>query len=912
MKKKVLFSLVVNLLLIIGINNVKAVTVTQAEPSRYLYYSGNGATVTWTTSFSEAQQKQVDFFRYKHDENNLAYVCESGPLVQPPYNTPCSYISSFLGTDKSIGTAYIIQQILGTPNGLYYTQDSSNYQKYFWAEITALAYLGASGQNYQSKYGNITIASNKTMNQIINEAKNYSTKYSKSVNITLSSSSFTFSLDSSGNNYVSNKIYIKDTNGNAGSITVTKTGDYSKFSFTNNTDSSGHYLQYSIPKSSFTGSLTVGVKVSTTNSYYGTESYNCAPYQDVMSSKLHKLSKSDEATASGTVKHETGKLTVKKVDASGNAVAGAELQVSCPKSGLNTSFITATTDKVFTNLEVGDVCTVTELHAPSKYVKITTSTVATVTVSGVTATVTNKLNKVSFSKVNSSGTYVSGATLEIRTNASDAGTVQSFCGGTCRWTSGTSKKSFEGIPAGTYYLVETVAPSGYLLTDPVKFTVESDSTTPEVSVTMTDKKNKVSFSKINSSGAYISGAKLEIRTNASDAGTVQNFCGGTCRWTSGTSKKTFEGIPAGTYYLVETEAPSGYILASPVQFTVSANSTTAEVSVTMTNNKNELYISKQSLTDKKILPGATLEIRDASCTVVQNFCQEGDSTLCRWKTGDSDKKIVGVPSGTYCLVETSAPDGYVLAEKQTFKIESGKNPAKVIMYNKLNELHISKKSLTNKKVLPGAKLEIRDSGCKTVEKFCKDEKGNATACVWESTDEEKVIFGVPSGTYCLVETVAPDGYVLSTEEVKFKIESGKNPKLVEMFNKLTSVQIYKLNEETGEPLKGAKLQIQDKDGKMLYEWISTEEPYEILGLKKGTYYLVEIEAPDGYEKYSGKIEFTVDGEKDVVELELNNKPEYDVPDTLGGKSALLIAFAMFDIAIGIGIILYVRKNKAQE
>ena len=912
MKKKVLLFLVVNLLLIIGINSVKAATITQAEPSRYLYYSGSGATVTWTTSFSTAQGLNVDFFRYKHDENKLAYVCESGPLVEAPYNRACSYISSFLGTDRSIGVAYIIKQILGTNDGLYYTENQSNYQKYFWAEIATLAYLGAPGQSYQSKYGGITIAGGKTMNTIINEAKSYATKYSKGVSITLSPSSFTFTLDSGSNTYVSNKIYIKDTNGNAGTITVTKTGDYSKFSFVDTTDSGGRYVQYKIPKSSVTGNLTVGIKATTTNSYYGAESYSCAPYQDVISTKLHNLSKSGSATASGTVKHETGKLTVKKVDASGNALAGAQLQVSCPKSGLSTTFTTTTTAKVFSNLEIGDICKVTELHAPDKYVKISTPTVATVTASGVTATVTNKKNKVSFSKVNSSGAYVSGATLEIRTTASNAGTVQSFCGGTCRWTSGADKKTFEGVPAGTYYLVETAAPSGYLIADPVKFTVESDSTTAEVSVKMTDKKNKVSFSKLNSSGAYVSGAKLEIRTNASDAGTVQNFCGGKCSWTSGTGKKTFEGVPAGTYYLVETEAPAGYILASPKKFTVSANSTTAEVSVTMTNDKNELYISKQSLTDKKILPGATLEIRDASCTVVQNFCQEGSSTLCRWKTGDSDKKIVGVPSGTYCLVETSAPDGYVLAEKQTFKIESGKNPEKVIMYNKLNELHISKKSLTNKKVLPGAKLEIRDSGCKTVEKFCKDEKGNATSCVWESTDEEKVIFGVPSGTYCLVETVAPDGYVLSTEEVKFKIESGKNPKLVEMFNKLTSVQIYKLNEETGEPLKGAKLQIQDKDGKMLYEWISTEEPYEILGLKKGTYYLVEIEAPKGYEKYSGKIEFTVDGEEETIKLELKNIPEYGVPDTLGGKSALLIAFAMFDIAIGIGIILYVRKNKAQE
>lgn len=822
-KKKLLLFLVVNLLLIIGINNVNAESTGVMAKGDFVYY--NGSHVQHTPDMGTAQSGAYAggysyyWFRYKYDSSSkLAYICHSGT---PDYPTiACSYMQAESEAKTSVGSAYIIHSIFKTANGISYNNISANAAQYYWAELTELAYLGKGhAQGYKTLFGEFKIVDGKTMNTLIIDAQNYASKYGSPVSISLSPSTFTFSLDSSGNNYVSNKVYIKDANNNADTITKTQTGSYSKFELIDSTDSTGRYFQYKIPKSSVgNDTLTVGITVQGKNQHYRTRVYYCGggEVQDVTSTKLDTItSTSTRVSASGTLKAELGKLTVKKVDASGNALAGAQLQVSCPKSNINTSFTTTTNARVFTDLEVGDVCTVTELSAPDKYVKITSTVTATVTASGATATVTNK-------------------------------------------------------------------------------------------------KNKVSFSKVNSSGAYISGAKLEIRTNASDASTVQSFCGGTCRWTSGTSKKTFEGVPAGTYYLVETEAPSGYILASPKKFTVSANSTTDEVSVTMTNDKNELYISKQSLTDKKILPGATLEIRDASCTVVQNFCQEGDSTLCRWKTGDSDKKIVGVPSGTYCLVETSAPDGYVLAEKKTFKIESGKNPDKVIMYNEQNELHISKKSLTNKKVLPGAKLEIRDSGCKTVEKFCKDEKGNATACVWESTDEEKVIFGVPSGTYCLVETIAPDGYVLSTEKVKFKIESGKNPKLVEMFNKLTSVEIYKLNEETGEPLKGAKLQIQDKDGKVLYEWVSTVEPYKVLGLKKGTYYLVEIEAPKGYEKYSGKIEFNIDGEEETVEVELKNKPEYVVPDTLGGKSALLIAFAMFDIALGIGIVLYVKKNKAQE
>ena len=37
-----------------------------------------------------------------------------------------------------------------------------------------------------------------------------------------------------------------------------------------------------------------------------------------------------------------------------------------------------------------------------------------------------------------------------------------------------------------------------------------------------------------------------------------------------------------------------------------------------------------------------------------------------------------------------------------------------------------------------------------------------------------------------------------------------------------------------------------------------------------------------------------------------------VPNTLSSRSALLMAISMFDIALGIGIINYVKKNQIQE
>ena len=45
---------------------------------------------------------------------------------------------------------------------------------------------------------------------------------------------------------------------------------------------------------------------------------------------------------------------------------------------------------------------------------------------------------------------------------------------------------------------------------------------------------------------------------------------------------------------------------------------------------------------------------------------------------------------------------------------------------------------------------------------------------------------------------------------------------------------------------------------------------------------------------------------------VENDSEVEVPDTFSERSVLLIAIGMFDIALGIGIITYVKKNKVSE
>ena len=121
-------------------------------------------------------------------------------------------------------------------------------------------------------------------------------------------------------------------------------------------------------------------------------------------------------------------------------------------------------------------------------------------------------------------------------------------------------------------------------------------------------------------------------------------------------------------------------------------------------------------------------------------------------------------------------------------------------------------------------------------------------------------------TYTLHEENAPDGYAYA-EDITFTIDkTGKvtvngedvNGQVV-MKDDVTKVTISKQSVTGSEEVPGATLQILDKNGKVVEEWISTDQPHTVQEkLTAGeTYILKETNAPDGY-GYAEEISFTVE------------------------------------------------------
>ena len=113
---------------------------------------------------------------------------------------------------------------------------------------------------------------------------------------------------------------------------------------------------------------------------------------------------------------------------------------------------------------------------------------------------------------------------------------------------------------------------------------------------------------------------------------------------------------------------------------------------------------------------------------------------------------------------------------------------------------------------------------------------------WTSGKKAHEVKGLKTGEeYTLHEEVAPDGYTIATD-TKFTIdETGKvtstgtvtEDGIMLVEDAMTSVKVSKVDVADGEELEGATIQIIDKDGKVVEEWISGKEAHEVKGLKTG-------------------------------------------------------------------------------
>ena len=299
------------------------------------------------------------------------------------------------------------------------------------------------------------------------------------------------------------------------------------------------------------------------------------------------------------------------------------------------------------------------------------------------------------------------------------------------------------------------------------------------------------------------------------------------QWISTSQPHIIEGLHRNiAYKLVEVSAPKGYVISSPITFTIQDHAQRQKIVM----KDKQVVVSKQAITGEKELPGAKLAVLDDKGKVVD-----------QWTSTNTPHYVSGLIEGKhYILRELEAPKGYVISGDVNFTVSQDKTMQKVVMKDK--QVVVSKQAITGEKELPGAKLGVYD------------EEGNEID-VWTSTQEPHYVNHLTEGKrYILKELEAPAGYVLG-DPISFQVEETKTLQQVVMKNKQFFISKKDIVHE--KELPGAKLVVVNEKDEVVDEWLSTDQPHAIRNLKMNQRYILrELLSPDHY-AIAKDIPFTV-------------------------------------------------------
>ncbi|MFR3087955.1 MAG: SpaA isopeptide-forming pilin-related protein [Coprobacillus cateniformis] len=362
-------------------------------------------------------------------------------------------------------------------------------------------------------------------------------------------------------------------------------------------------------------------------------------------------------------------------------------------------------------------------------------------------------------------------------------------------------------------------------------------------------------------------------------------------------------LEAGDYSIDEVKTPDGFLaLEEPVIFTITNQydydkdedeDPILVVKVENSQPKGKIILQKTDEETGKVLANVEYEL------TVKNTIQDMIDGSVRFAKGavvakgktDKNGQIVidGLFMGEYQLKETLTNEGYVLSEEiHDIVFEQTDLTTKEYVINvdvtniaPTGEIHLVKTDKDSEELLSGVvyQLTAKEDIYSLDGRNTLIYKAGQTISVDISenglymTNElgEIHISNLPLGKYMIKEVKSLDGYATDQKEYEIDLSYDHSDKVIytktlNVTNTKSTVEISKIDATDSKELAGAHLSLYDKDNNLIEEWVSTDEPHIIRGLKiNEEYRLHEDLAPLGYATASD-ITFTVEDDGKITQV----------------------------------------------